>query len=131
MARSRWRVVCSDSICGTARDPSGEPFVEDCRQIFNCNALLFHRIAIAQRHCIAQRRIFFPQRLEINGDPEGRTNFILTPIPTADGPALIIENSHMRSQKSDNLFCFRDQLRVVLEQRKYPALYWSHPRMKT
>src|SRR5213082_961356 len=53
-----------------------------------------------------------------------------TVIPTADGPTFIIENSHVRPQKADNLFCFRDQLRVVLEQREYTAFNRSHPRMK-
>src|SRR5262245_5067225 len=90
------------------------PRDKDARQVVDCNAFLFHRIAITQRDCITQRGILLPKRFKINGDSERGANFILTAIPAADSAALIIENGHVWSQKTDNLFGFRNQLRIVL-----------------
>ena len=53
----------------------------------DADPLLLHRIAIAQRDCIAQRRIFFAQRFEINSHTERRTDFVLTAVSPADRAA--------------------------------------------
>src|SRR5438876_2587410 len=68
---------------------------QNAGQIFDLNALLFHRIALAQRHGVAQARIFLAERLEINRHAKRRSNFILTPISATDCPRLVVENEHV------------------------------------
>src|SRR5438552_12190797 len=91
---------------------------QNSHQIADWDSLLLHRIPIAQRDCIAQRSILFPERFKINSHSKGRADFILTPIAAADGPALIIENRHVRSQEPNDLFCLRDKRLFVLKQRE-------------
>src|SRR5438552_12308065 len=81
---------------------------ENIRQVFDCDALLFHRIAFAQRHGVAQTRVFLAERFEIDRDAERRSNFILATIPAADRPRFAVKNKHVRPEKLDNLLCFRD-----------------------
>src|SRR5678816_213458 len=90
--------VWSGSIRETRRDPSANAFAQDRRQILNSDTLLLHRIAIAQRDCVAQRRIFFTERLEINGHTERRTDFILSAVSPTDRAALVVKHSHLRTQ---------------------------------
>src|SRR5882724_9340381 len=66
---------------------------QDGRQILNSDTLLLHRIAIAQRDCVAQRRILFAECLEINGHTERRTDFVLPAVSPTDRAALVVENS--------------------------------------
>src|SRR5207249_11221461 len=119
--------VWSGSTLGARPDPSANPFAQRRQQILNSDTLLLHRIAIPQRDCVAQSRILFPKRLEINGDTEGSTNFVLPAIPPTDCAALIVKHSHVRAQEGDNLPRFRDERLLVFEQRKDRALDWRHP----
>src|SRR3954471_11148935 len=100
----RSREVFSGSTRGRRRDPSADALLQDGWQFVNSDAFLLHRIAIAQRDCVAQRRIFFAERLEINSHTEWRADFVLPSVPPADRTALIIEDCHVRSQKRDDLF---------------------------
>src|ERR1044071_7877715 len=108
MASPRLRKLCSDNVGGNGQDPLGDLVAQNRWQVLYRDALLFHGIAIAQSHRVAQRRIFFPERLKINRDSERSTNFILATISTADGAALVVENSHVQPQKIDDLFSFPD-----------------------
>src|SRR5947208_3820497 len=101
---------------------------QNSRQIAAWDSLLFHRIALSQRHGIAQFFIFLAERFEIHGDAKWRTNFVLATITTADRTTLVVENKHVRPQKIDNLFCFCDEPLVVFEQRKYSAFNRSEER---
>src|SRR5882672_6943677 len=96
MGSPHWRRVWSGSIRGTRRDPSANAFLQNHRQILNGDTFLLHRIAIAQRDCVAQRRIFFAERLEINGHTERRTDFILSAVSPTDRAALVVKNEHVR-----------------------------------
>src|SRR5262245_53595963 len=91
--------VLSGSSPGTQPDPSTNPFPQDCRQILNRDTLLLHRIAIAQRNCVTQRRISFAERLEIDCHTERRTDFILPAVSSADRSALIVKHTHVRTEK--------------------------------
>src|SRR5262249_23461287 len=104
------------------RDPSANALPQDQRQIFNSDTFLFHRIAIAQRDCVAQRRIFFTQGLEINGHTERRTDFVLPTISPTDRATLVIKHSHVWAQKRNDLACLRYERFLVFKQRKNRAL---------
>src|SRR5882724_1300928 len=110
--------VWSGSIRETRRDPSANAFPQDGRQILNSDTFLLHRIAIAQRDCAEQRRIFFPERLEINGHTERRTDFVLPPISPTDRAGLIVKNGHVSAQERNDLLCLRDEWFLVFEQWK-------------
>src|SRR5437667_12879551 len=81
---------------------------QNAGQVFDCDALLFHRIAFAQGHGVTQARIFLAECFEINRHAERRSDFILASISPADRPRLIVENEHVRSEKINNLFGLRD-----------------------
>src|SRR4029079_9191672 len=91
--------VWSGSIRETRRDPSANPVPQHRRQILDSDTFLLHGIAIAQRDCVAECRLSFAQRLEINGHTERRTDFVLTTISPAYRAALIIKHGHVRAQK--------------------------------
>src|SRR6266481_8276251 len=112
------RQVFSGSTRRSRRDPSGNSSAQYRWQIFNCDTLLLHRIAIPQRDCVAQRRISFAERLEINGNAEGRTNFVLPAVSPADRTAFVVKHSHVWAQKPNDLLCLRDQRFLVFEQWK-------------
>src|SRR6476620_11833952 len=125
-----WYLAWLGSIRGTRRDPSANSFLQDRRQILNGDTFLLHRIAIAQRDCVAGRRIFFAERLDINGHTERRTEFILSAVAPTDRAALVVENKHVRSEKIENLLCLSHQRLLVPEQWKDRAFNWGHARMK-
>src|SRR2546423_920305 len=131
MARPPLQKVCSGSIRGTQPDPSANSFPQRRRQILNSDAFLLHRIAIAQRDCVAQSRIFFPESLEINGDTERGTYFVLPAIPPTNRAALVVEDGQVWAQEGHDLLRFRDERLLVFEQGKYCALDRCDPRMKT
>src|SRR5215467_16066592 len=93
------RLVCSGSIRETRRDPSANTLLQQGRQVSNSDAFLLHRVSVAERDCIAQRRIFFAERLEVNGHTERRADFILPTISPANRAASVVKHSHMRTQK--------------------------------
>src|SRR5262249_7092204 len=99
--------VWSGSTRETPPDPSANPFLQDRREILNRDTFLLHRIAIAQRHCLAQRRISFAARLEIDCHTERRADFVLATVSPANRAALIVKHSHVRPQKRYNLLRFR------------------------
>src|SRR6516164_10092194 len=121
----------SGSIRETRRDPSANTFPQDHREILNRDTFLLHRIAITQSDCIAQRRIFFAERLEVNGHTERRADFILPTISPTNRATLVVKHSHMWLQKRDDLLSFYDERLLVLKQRKDRALNRRHSRMKT
>src|SRR4029077_10375956 len=125
------RQVFSGSTRGSRRDPSENSFAQYRRQIFNCDTFLLHGIAIAQRDRVAQRRIFFAERLEINGHAERRTNFVLPAVSPTDRAAFVVKNSHVWAQKPNDLRCPRDERFLVFEQWKNRTLYRCAPGMKT
>src|ERR1700737_1009480 len=131
MAFFRSFEACSGSIRETSPDPSGDARNQNAWQVFDRDALLFHRIALAQGHGVAKRCIFLAERFEIDRHAKWRSNFILAPITTADCAALIIENEHVRPEKIDNLLRLGHELFVILQQREHAALNRRHPRMKT
>ena len=45
---------------------------------------MFHRVALAQCHCVAQRGVLFAKRFEIDRDAERRADFVLTAITAAN-----------------------------------------------
>src|SRR6266480_5737960 len=104
---------------------------QNSRQIADWDSLLFHRIALSQRHGIAQFFIFLAERFEIHGDAKWRTNFVLATITPADRTTLVVEDKHVRSQQIDDLFRFYHQSLVVFEQRKYSAFDRRHPWVET
>src|SRR5205823_10790761 len=103
MGSPHWHWVWSGSIRGTRRDPSANAFSQDRRQILNSDTFLLHRIAIAQRDCVAQRRILLPERFEINRHTERGADFVLAAITAANRPALVVRDVHVRTEKIDNL----------------------------
>src|SRR5262245_1548759 len=124
--------VCSGSTRGSRRDPSANSVAQDRRQILNSDTLLLHRIAIAQRDRVAQRRrIFFAERLEINGHTERRTDFVLPAVSPTDRAALVVKHSHVWAQKGDDLLRLRHERLLVFEKRKNRALDWRHPWMES
>src|SRR5215510_7895514 len=123
--------VWSGSTRGSRRDPSADAFAQDRRQIFNSDTLLLHRIAITQRDRVAQRRIFFAERLEINGHTERRTDFVLPAVSPTDRAALVVKHSHVWTQKRDDLLRLRHEWLFVFEKRKNRALDWRHPWMES
>jgi hypothetical protein len=60
----------------------GQPVAQDCRNILNCDAFLFHRIAIAQRHCVVQRGILLSGRFKINCHSNAQT-FSIARVPAS------------------------------------------------
>src|SRR6516165_371518 len=123
-------LVCSGSIRETPPDPLANAFLQDRRQILNRDTLLPHRIAVPQRDCIAQRRIFFAERFEINCHTERRTDFVLPAVSPTDRATLVIEDRHVWSQVRDYLFRFRNEGLVIFEQWKDRALDRRDPWMK-
>src|SRR5260370_31814340 len=105
--------VWSDNIRETRLDPSANAFPQNRRQILNSDTFLLHRIAIAQRDCAAQRRIFFAKRLEINGHTERRTDFVLPAVSPTNRAALVVEDSHVWPQERKDLLRFRDERLLV------------------
>src|ERR1051326_9312351 len=97
------RLFCSSNIPETPRDPSGDPGCENARKILDRDALLFHRIAFAQRNRVFQFGAFFPKCFEINRNTERRADFILATITATDRARFVIENEHVRSKKIDTL----------------------------
>src|ERR1051325_6644880 len=95
--------VWSGSTRETPPDPLANAFVQDRRQILNRDAFLLHRIAIAQRDCVTERRISFAEGFEINGHTEWSTDFVLPAVPPTDRAAFIVEHSHTWAQKLDDL----------------------------
>src|SRR5262249_21480555 len=98
----------SGSTRGSRPDPSANPFAQRRQQVSNSNTLLLHRIAVPQRDRVAQSRVFFSERLEIDGHAERGTDFVLAPISATDGATLVVKHSHVRAQESDNLPRFGD-----------------------
>src|SRR5437899_2929834 len=131
MGSPHWHRVWSGSIRGTRRDPSANAFSQDRRQILNSDTFLLHRIAIAQSDSVAQRRILLPERFEINGHTERRTDFVLPAVSPTDRAALVVEDSHMWPKELDDLLRFRDERVLVFEQRKDRTLDRRHPWTKT
>src|SRR5437762_13059448 len=125
------RRVWLGSICGTRRDPSPNAFPQDGRKILNSDTFLLHRIAIAECDCFSQRRIFFAKRLEINGHTEGRADFVLPSVSPTNRSALVVKHSHVRAQKRDDLFRFRDERLLIFEQRQNCTLDWRDPWMES
>src|SRR5437762_11825440 len=110
------------------RPPLQNSRKENIRQVFDCDARLFHRIAFAQGHGVTQARSFLAKRFEINRHAERRSNFILTPISATDRPRLIVKNEHVRPEKIDNLLRLRDQQFLVFQKREDSAFDWRHAR---
>src|SRR5207237_6286548 len=100
-------------------------------QILDRDALLFHRIALAQRDRVAERGIFFAECFEIDRDAERSPDFVLAPITAADRPRFIVKNEHVRPEKIYNLFRFRHEWLLVFQERENSALYRRDPRMDT
>src|SRR5947207_2233531 len=112
------------------RPPLQNSRKENVRQVFDCDALLFHRIALAQGNGVSERQIRLAERLEINRHAKRRSNFILAPISAADRPALIVKNKHVRSKKIDNLLRLRHKRLLVFQEREYGAFDRRDSRMK-
>src|SRR4029077_4673656 len=89
------------------------------------------RIAVAQSDSVAQRRILFPERFEINRHPERGADFVLAAITAANRPALVVKDVHVRTEKIDNLLCFRDQWLLVFQKREDRTLNWRDARVES
>src|SRR5437016_95697 len=68
---------------------------ENTQQLTDLHALLLHRIAMPERDRVAQSRVLFAERLEIDRDAKRRPGFVLPPIPPANRAGFIVENIHV------------------------------------
>src|SRR5437588_2383394 len=100
----------SSSSRNWSRRRSADPRQQKLFQLIDLDPLLLHRIAFAQGHRVAQRRVFFAERFEVDGNAERRACFVLPPIATADRAGLVVENVHVRSERRDDLASLGDEL---------------------
>src|SRR5947209_14821164 len=103
----------SSSSRNWSRARSADPSQQKLFQLLDLDPFLLHRIAFAQGHRVAQRRIFFAQRFKIHGDAERCSRFVLPPIATADRAGLVVENVHVRSERPDDLARLGHELLIV------------------
>src|SRR5437588_9942577 len=86
----------SSSSRNWSRARSANPIEQKISELLDLDPFLLHRIAFAQGHRVAQRRVFFAERFEVDGDAERRSRFVLAPIAPADRTGLVVENVHVR-----------------------------------
>src|SRR5437588_12853747 len=80
-----------------SRRRSADPRQQKFFQLLDLDPFLLHRIAFAQGHRVAQRRIFFAERFEVDGDAERRSCFVLAAITPANRAGLVVEDVHVRA----------------------------------
>src|SRR5437764_5918627 len=103
----------SSSWRNWSRRRSADPSQQKLFQLLDLDSFLLHRIAFAQGHRVAQRRVFFAERFEVDRDAERRTGFVLPPIAPADRAGLVVEHVHVRSKQRHDLACFGHELLIV------------------
>src|SRR6266571_7754946 len=81
------------------RPPPQNSRNQNAGQIFDRDAILFHRIAFSQGDGITERRVFFAKGFKIDSDAERRADFILAPITAADRSALVVKDKQVRPEK--------------------------------
>src|SRR3954470_11171767 len=91
---------------------------QSVKQINHLNSLLLHRVPLSQSDCVLKRLTVFSKRVEIDGDTEWRSGFVLPPVTTANGTGFVVIDTQMRTQDIPDLFRLFYQLRFVFQQRK-------------
>src|SRR4026208_504586 len=88
---------------------------QEWEQVADLHPLLFHAVAIPQRHCVLQLR-FLAERVEVDRHPIRRARSVLATITATDRATFIVEDVHVWSQKIANFEIFLYQLRFIFEQ---------------
>ena len=95
------RSSCRESIrrgtSGSADTGRCDLLAYDVDQVVDRDALLLHRVAVAQR----DRAVL--QRVVVDGDAERRADFVLAAVAPADRAGLVVRDREVRAQQLDDL----------------------------
>mgnify|MGYP007004034510 CR=1 FL=1 len=114
--------VCRGAVGGVLADF----FEQVVFEIGDGDPFLLHRVAMAESDSAFLLWAIFSDGVEIDGDAERRSCFVLASVAATDGTGLIVENIHDATQRSHDLTGFFHELGFVFEKREDAAFDRGH-----